>query len=316
MDYRLNLGGWRVNIGACSPDVESITGRVVDTFRPVSSETGGDHPGKAEEVFLAIGSPKSLQEPGPPSWLPEDLRGAWGEFQASLNSVLHRIGRGDASSSPGFRWPALEPTDDAWRDRNERGDRRFFAFVMDQPDETGRVELMLYILRLANQWHMEHGGLIIHASAVARQDGGFLFLGKSEAGKTTVAQLSSSIGYSALGDDLNFIVFERKNCYEIAAGPTLSGRTATYSLHRPRLRGIFNLIQDTRDFLAPLTPMVVSRLLFEGMGQVPSYTDLSDPNISDAFRNCCTIARVIPGYELHFRKSPDFWNVIHTEFPG
>jgi len=34
-----------------------------------------------------------------------------------------------------------------------------------------------------------------------------------------------------------------------------------------------------------------------------------------SIRTIGDLARTIPGYELHFRKSPDFWKLIDAEFP-
>jgi hypothetical protein len=146
-------------------------------------------------------------------------------------------------------------------------------------------------------------------------DKGFLFLGRSEAGKTTAARQSVLIGYSALGDDLNFVIHDDESRYKIAASPSLLGSALGYSMLRPSLHGILTLIQDDKDYLVPLPRAKVARALMESLGQVPKYNYLSDQSIRSSFQTCCNIARRVPGYELHLRKSPDFWKLIDEQFP-
>lgn len=318
--FKLQLGAWKFIIGACSPDVEALLGEVSNDFLlPFNGDNWSDS--EINESYLGVCTPKILDQPELPGWLPESEHSAWYSFLASLKSVSHQIKRGDPSGSPVYSWPKLEFSDADQNDKllrhstSTEGSDRFFAFVIDQPDEHNQIELILHILSLASKWHVEHGGLCLHASAVADGEQGFLFLGPSEAGKTTISGLSSLIGHSSLGDDVNFIIKDGENSYKLAAGPTLSGSTLEHSLQRPILRGIFSLIQEEQDYLVPLPPMQVARLLAESLGQVPFYYDFSEKNVGKAFQTCCAIARKVPGYELHFRKSSDFWNVINEQFP-
>ena len=41
---------------------------------------------------------------------------------------------------------------------------------------------------------------------------------------------------------------------------------------------------------------------------------LVDDVLKSAFSISTAMAREIPGYELHFRKSPHFWNLIDEQF--
>lgn len=155
----------------------------------------------------------------------------------------------------------------------------------------------------------------MHSSAIARGQKGFLFLGNSEAGKTTVARLSVGLGYPALGDDINFVLRDGKSGYHLVAAPSPVLSPVGYSSLRPSLRGIFSLVQDERDHLVPMSSKQIAQVLFDQFLHKTPYTKkLPDQAIELAFRTCCTIARTVPGYELHFRKSPDFWKVIDAEF--
>ena len=143
---------------------------------------------------------------------------------------------------------------------------------------------------------------------------GFLFLGASETGKTTVSDLSVACGYPILGDDLNMIIRDDENSYRLAAVPRPVLSPVDYSTIRPPLKGVFTLIQDCRDYLVPLSFAETARALFESFMQTPSGEKLPNKVIHIAFRTCCEIARCVPGYELHFRKSSNFWRVINECF--
>lgn len=315
MHLELCLGNWNASVGICSPDLEEILGKAMGVFKNVYNGNCGDN--QDNEAYVAICTSAILTKPEIPSWLPVREKDNWYAFLNALQDVSLRIKRGVPDGFPIYYWPPLR----SGRGANIKNkhvypvdNKRFFAFVMDQSDEHCRIELMLYILFLATEWHVVHGGLSVHASAVANNDKGFLFLGQSEAGKTTVTRLSSSVGHIPLGDDLNFIIKTGGDDYILAAGPTLSNPDLKHSSQRPVLRGIFHLVQDARDYLVPLPPIKVAQKVVESLGQIPFYADLSDENINKAFHAGCAIARSVPGYELHFRKSSDFWAVIDEQF--
>jgi len=75
-------------------------------------------------------------------------------------------------------------------------------------------------------------------------------------------------------------------------------------------------VKDEYDALNPLQPEQVARALFKEFYQeTPHIRKFSDEFIKLGFQICCDIARKIPGYELHFRKSHDFWKLIDEQFP-
>lgn len=307
-----------MRVRACSPDIEPLVERLSHLLGAFI--VSPDQLNQGEDVsYLAICSSRILELSECPDWLPKNEYVDWDKFRNSLTTSVVQVPLATAMGSTFFWWPPLKHNGDV-KERitfsSKEVTSRFYAIVIGELGDYSNIQVFLYTLFLANQWHVERSGLCIHSSAVVKGDKGFLFLGRSEAGKTTAARQSVSIGYPALGDDLNFVVYdEESKYYKIAAAPSLLGSALGYSMLRPSLRGIFTLIQDDMDYLVPLKTVKVARALMEGLGQVPKYNYLSDQNIRSSLQTCCDIARRVPGYELHLRKGPNFWKLIDEQFP-
>ena len=156
---------------------------------------------------------------------------------------------------------------------------------------------------LAMYWHVLKGGTPLHAAGVARHDRGYLFLGPSGAGKSTVAVLSGRVQGATVHDD--WLLVGRRSGNYFLAHPD--------SHIAPALRAILLLRKGDTDRLAALSPQATCAHLARSILDYMTGQDLSVPWIRQAFHNAAAIARSIPGYELCFRKSPDFWQVIDVE---
>lgn len=190
--------------------------------------------------------------------------------------------------------------------REKRGDRDRFFLLLSSQDPYGLPTFEL--LFLCNFWQVEHGFLPIHTAGIIHKGKLFLFSGPSGIGKSTIASISEENGDQVVDEDQVLIHLSE------AGGYTADGWGYNVVSCQTPLRAIFRLVQNTEDRLIPLKQYQVARLLLERYNDV-----LGDAEAVGLLRRsfCLLsgVARQIPGYELHFRKSPDFWKLIDEQFP-
>lgn len=192
----------------------------------------------------------------------------------------------------------------------------FIYFVSDEIDSSICERLFSAIIFMATWWHVQHGGCRLHGAAVARNArNSYLFLGRSGAGKSTLSDLSASIGRQVLQDDTVFLRAEQNNEYVLMAAPRIDPDPPKNAHLSPALRGIFTLIQDERNYIVPLSQRATAAALYDGFQSLSTGQRLPGKVVTRAFQNSCEVARKIPGYELHFCKTPDFWKLIDGELP-
>ncbi len=162
---------------------------------------------------------------------------------------------------------------------------------------------------ICNVWQMANEHFPLHASGIIHKNQLFVFTGPSGAGKSTVAELSREIGDSTLDEDQ--ILVSRQSANRFRA------RAWGYNLDSCDLpiRAVFNLFQDVEDRIVPMKPMTLARLLLERHNDVMAN---QSPNelIKKSFEFFAEASRQIPGFDLHFRKSPDFWKLIDEQALG
>jgi len=164
------------------------------------------------------------------------------------------------------------------------------------------------LLMLCDFWQLSLGFFHLHACGVQHNRYLYLFTGPSDAGKSTVAALSRSAGDQVIDEDQVLV--------HSLAGGGYSADGWGYGIVpcEAPLRAIFRLVQDSEDKLIPLNDMQVARLILERQSDILGGM-LFDDLLRKSFHFASEIARQVPGYDLHFRKSPDFWKLIDEEFP-
>ena len=177
----------------------------------------------------------------------------------------------------------------------------FFALV----DSSGRLP-EYELNNLINILQIKQGFIPLHASGVIHKQALFLFGGKSGSGKSTIASLSSLNGNEVLDEDQVII---RKT-----ATQQFCANAWGYSLKTSNIpiKAVFKVVQAKIDAIHPLPQFESAKFLFSRVMDVARDAQ-SRRLLAITFSGISEIARGVPGYELHFRKSPDFWKLIERE---
>ena len=145
-------------------------------------------------------------------------------------------------------------------------------------------------------------GFLVHASGLIKNGRGYIFPGKSGAGKTTITRLSP--GATLLSDDIPLV--------KIGDAPLIFGTpfwgdlaVAGEKTSAP-LAGIYFPVKDRKNYTERLKPrQVIEKLL---------------PNVVFFFKNekfskqlfnlSFDLATKVPAFELHFLPNPSLWECI------
>jgi hypothetical protein len=136
------------------------------------------------------------------------------------------------------------------------------AAALWTPEDAGRPFPGVFenVLRVLVAYRLlEIGGVVLHCAGVVRNGAAFLFLGRSGAGKTTVARLSLAAGAEVLSDDLNALcpgdggAGGGAGCAVVKL--PFTGDLGERRAARPPvpLAALLRLEQDVDDALAPLS---------------------------------------------------------------
>jgi hypothetical protein len=149
-------------------------------------------------------------------------------------------------------------------------------------------------------------GFIVHASSLIRNSKGYVFPGKSGAGKTTITQLSSDS--KLLTDEVSLV--KKVNGEFKAYGTPFygefvkSGENISSSLNK-----IIFPIKDKENILNKIGPFQALELL---LPNVICYYD--NPELKKKlFELCFEFVNTVPTFELHFLPEPTFWRSIDVE---
>lgn len=159
---------------------------------------------------------------------------------------------------------------------------------------------------------VNRGRLMVHGAGIKKRKGrgGYLFLGTSGAGKSTVAALSS--GDVVLSDDATVIEVAGGACHIFATpfrqvGSERGGRKRLY-MQQEKLDKLLFLHQSAATFIQPreqrnaFTELLKEHLhCFEVMGESLKRR---------AFHLCRDVCEMTPAYDLFFRKDTGFWELV------
>jgi hypothetical protein len=179
----------------------------------------------------------------------------------------------------------------------DRATDRIFIFV----DDPAWLPLdSLFMLTRASK--IEQGFIPLHVSAVAFEDGLYLFGGPSGAGKSTIARMLVENGGRLLDEDQ--VITRKQNGIYYADAWGYSLKTC-----RHPIRAVFQLIKDHHITLEPLSPVQATRFLVSQADQVAGYM-LHDRLYEKLYRKTAELAREVPAFQLHFTRQGVLWPTI------
>lgn len=158
-----------------------------------------------------------------------------------------------------------------------------------------------------------YDALLIHSSGVIRAQDGFLFVGASEAGKSTIAELSRD--RIVTNDEMNLIEFS-------AAGPILSGTpfnglfAAKEPAARAPLRAILLLDKGPIHRLDQIRASeCVTRIASQIAPPVAIEAEMNQGTGLDLLDLATRLNAVVPVRKLTFLPDAGFWATIDEAFP-
>ncbi len=173
-------------------------------------------------------------------------------------------------------------------------------------------EQLLYQAYASARQRLEQTAWLVHSSAVIADGQGFLFVGPSEAGKSTVAKLSSQL--HVLGDEMNLLAPRAGGGWDLIGTP-FNGLFRARKPGRAPLRAVLLLEHGTRHELAEVPAAeAVTRLggeivPFVGLDQVPGPQTL--PEMIDA---AGAVAAETTLKVMRFTPDSGFWPMLAARF--
>ncbi|HKO58107.1 MAG TPA: hypothetical protein VJ276_19725 [Thermoanaerobaculia bacterium] len=152
------------------------------------------------------------------------------------------------------------------------------------------------------------GGLLVHSAAVALDGRGFVFAGRSGAGKSTVARQAVDAGHPVLSDDLNAIV--RENGRFIIAPLPFTGdlEPADVSRVAAPLAAVVGLEKGTGQSLRSLSRAETVSLLVRSA----PYVNRDELRLSLLLDRAAEIAAAARNAVLTFRREGDIWPILRS----
>lgn len=154
---------------------------------------------------------------------------------------------------------------------------------------------------------------LAHSSAVSARGSGFLFVGPSGMGKSTVAELSRDFG--VLNDEMNIISPSEKGGFILHPSP-FNGYFKDKAGEEVPLRGIFLLRHDRECRLEPVSAGRAAAEITTQIVPPLGFEDPFSPTVSRAMmEKALSLVTAVPVHLLYFPKEGGFWPHIFNAFP-
>ncbi len=155
---------------------------------------------------------------------------------------------------------------------------------------------------------VEEGGALLHSAGVVDRNQAYLFLGRSGAGKTTVARLSLLAGRLVLSDDMNGLRRTAQGLLveKLPFAGDLGGSTGSRTVHP--LRRLLRLEKGDEISLRPLGAAESLSLLIA----CSPYVNADPHRMDQLTANLVALIREFPVAALTFTPDPTFWRLLES----
>ncbi len=157
-----------------------------------------------------------------------------------------------------------------------------FGYPLDQI-------LLMYLLS-------QKQGAIVHAAGMSMHGKGYLFPGRSGAGKSTVSRLLLGGDTATMLSDDRIIIRKRDNAFR-AFGTPWPGDACIAENRSSELGGIFFIHHDTENRIKAMPPAEALKKILP-VTSIPWY---DEKPMSDILQFCEDLVYAVPSYELFFR---------------
>jgi len=167
----------------------------------------------------------------------------------------------------------------------------------------------MYFTLLENKYGASlYDRIMVHSCGVLKNGQGYIFTGPSEAGKSTIAQLSTD--YSVLNDEMCFIS-ETDNRYMVQSTPFNGFFNEKVNMSGP-LTVIFLLKQDIKNFIKKIkfsdAVVALAKEIVPPIGVLT--TEKKKYPVTAMFDMAVKLLSTVPFYELHFMPQKNLWDCI------
>ncbi len=145
----------------------------------------------------------------------------------------------------------------------------------------------------------ENNGLVIHASTLCYKNKGYIFMGNSGAGKSTIRKICEPV--ESLSDDIAIIKLIKKKYY-LYGSPFYQSTKMIYPNKKVLINGIFNIEQRVYTTIEKLSE-------YDCFISIRNNTFILD-NFSLQNDQILNLIKNVGVYKLSFEKNIDFWRMI------
>jgi hypothetical protein len=159
----------------------------------------------------------------------------------------------------------------------------------------------------------ERGSCFVHAAGLAHDGKGYLFMGESGTGKTTIAKLIPEC--TVLSDD-GPILLKQNGQFRVCPSPYhqmlhSEELDKAFIRMRAKLIGLYFLIKDDQLWVEELSGD--RALLMITARHIHFFHYLSNEAKKALFNSLCGVCSKIPSYYLHFRRDDQVWKIIRDQ---